>query len=196
MKWLKILICSSLVFLLILCQKEVRSQYLSTRVGIYDFTDNVATEFYILAPGVFVDYDVITMSRLKFNTCIGFAFNAVKYNEHKHYLYFFPLFTSLIYDLTNPESTIKPYIGAGISFAGKADQNKAFNKTHYSVTYGYHAIGGINYKLKNGLFLQFDMRYNLLLNPVMEEVNMSGIVLTAGVKFNITKKEKNKKKQN
>lgn len=193
MKLSKILICSLIIFFVAMLHIETFAQNFSVRAGIYDFTDNVATEFYILAPGVFVDYDIVSMSRLKFNTCIGFAFNAVKYNEHRHYLYFVPVFVSLIYDLTNPESKVKPYIGAGISFAGKADQNKAFDKTHYSVTYGYHGIGGINYKLKNGLFLQFDMRYNLLLNPVMEEVNMSGMVLTAGIKFNIIK---NKKEQN
>ena len=195
MKWLKILICNSLIFLVSFCQQEVTAQYLSIRVGIYDFTNNVATEFYILSPGIFIDYDIVNISRLKFNTCIGFTFNSIKYNDHKHYLYFLPVFASLTYDLTNSESRFKPYIGAGISFAAKADQNKSFDKTHYSATYGYHAIGGIKYILKDDLFLLFDMRYNLLLNPVMEEVNMSGMILTAGIKFKIDKKNKHRKDQ-
>ena len=40
------------------------------------------------------------------------------------------------------------------------------------------------------LSLEQKIQTELELNPVMEEVNMSGIVLTAGVKFNITKKER------
>lgn len=190
MKWLKILIYSLIIFPLIISQLETNAQYLSIRAGIYDFTDNVATEFYIFAPGVFIDYDIVNISRLKFNACLGFTFNSVKYDNHKHNLYFIPVFLSITYDLTNPESKFKPYIGSGFSLAGKADQNKSFDKTHYSATYGYHAIGGIRHQLKDDIFLQFDMRYNMLINSVMEEINMSGMILSAGVKLQISGKEK------
>jgi hypothetical protein len=169
------------------------AQNLGLRLGLYDYTDNVATEFYILSPGLFVDYDIVGFSRLKLNTCLGLTYRAVKYDGYQHHLYFFPLFVSMTYDLTNPDSRLKPTIGAGISAAGKIDNNKSLDKTHYSFTYGYHFTGGLNYKLKNNLFLTFDMRYNILVNPAMEDVNMSGMVLSAGLKFML--KESNKEDQ-
>lgn len=161
------------------------SQNLSLKAGIYDFTDNTATEFYTLAPGIFADYDVAGFSRLKINTGMGFAFNAIKYNEHRHFLYFIPVFISLKYELVNPESKLKPVIGAGFSLAGKADQNQDFDKTHYAFTYGYHVLGSLDWQMKDRLSIIFDLRYNLLLNPVMEEINTSGVVSSVGVKFKL-----------
>jgi len=175
----------SLIVAFIFFGIPVNGQSLYIRAGIYDFTDNTATEFYTLAPGIFVDYDVLSISRLKINTGLGFAFNAIKYNEHRHYLYFIPVFLSMKYELVNPESKLKPYIGAGFSLAGKADQNRYFDKTHYAFTYGYHALGGLDWQLKEKFSIVFDLRYNLVLNPVMEEINMSGVVSSVGVKLKL-----------
>ena len=55
------------------------------------------------------------------------------------------------------------------------------SETHYSITYGYHAIGGLYFRIKEKVTLNFDLRYNLLLNPAMEEINVSGIISTVGI---------------
>jgi outer membrane protein W len=161
--------------------KPLFSQDLNIRAGVYDFTDIVATEFYIVAPSVFIGYDCFTMSRLKFNVSAGFSYNSIKYNSNRHNLYMIPLFISMIYELPNPKSKIKPYVGGGLSFLSKADNNKSLEKTHYSITYGYHAIGGLYFGIKEKVTLNFDMRYNLLLNPAMEEIDISGIISTVGI---------------
>ena len=191
MKLLRILIYS-IIFLLVLTGiNTTHAQKLSLRAGIYDFTENLATEFYLLAPGIFIGYDILSMNRLKFNTSLGFAFNSIKYNNHKHSLYLVPVFFSLKYELTNPDSKFKPYFGGGLSLAGKADMNKYFDKTHYAFTYGYHGIGGIYYRLNNKLSLQLDLRYNLLLNPVMDEINISGMVSSVGLAVLLGQKKNN-----
>ena len=63
--------------------------------------------------------------------------------------------------------------------------NRYFDKTHYAFTYGYHALGGLDWQLKEKFSIVFDLRYNLLLNPVMEEINMSGVVSSVGVKLKL-----------
>lgn len=181
MKLSKILTCKLFVIFLITGTKPLFSQDLNIRAGVYDFTDIVAKEFYIVAPSVFLGYDCLTMSRLKLNVSAGFSYNSIKYNSNRHNLYMIPLFISMIYELPNPESKIKPYVGGGLSFTGKADKNKSLEKTHYSVTYGYHAIGGLYFRIKEKVTLNFDLRYNLLLNPAMEEINISGIISAVGI---------------
>jgi outer membrane protein W len=184
MKWWTILIFSFTVTF-IFSGIRANGQNLCIRAGIYDFTDNTATEFYTLAPGIYLDYDMISFSRLKINTGLGFAFNAIKYNEHRHYLYFMPVFISMKYEMVNPDSKLKPMIGAGFSLAGNADQNQDFDKTHFAFTYGYHALACLDWQLKEQFSIVFDLRYNLLLNPVMEEINMSGVVSSVGVKLKL-----------
>jgi outer membrane protein W len=162
-----------------------QAQSVSVQTGIYNFTEDLANEFYTLAPGIFAGVDVVSWERLKLNTGAGFAFTPVKYNNHKHLLYFLPVFISLKYDLVNEGSKIKPFVAAGISLAGKADKNRYFDKTHYAFTYGYHIQGGISRRISNILSLQFDMRYNLLITPVMEEINISGVTTTIGFLLNL-----------
>lgn len=181
MKLSKILTYKLFVIFLITGIKPLSSQDLNIRAGVYDFTDIVATEFYIVAPSVFLGYDCLSMSRLKLNVSAGFSYNSIKYNSNRHNLYMIPLFISMIYELPNPESKIKPYVGGGLSFLSKADKNKSLEKAHYSVTYGYHAVGGLYFKIKEKVTLNFDLRYNFLLNPAMEEINISGIISTVGI---------------
>jgi hypothetical protein len=94
-----------------------------------------------------------------------------------------PLMTTVYYNLPNPDAKIWPSFGIGASLLGKADHNKDFDKTHYSLAYGYHATGRLNVPLKGDLLLTLEMTYNLLIPPVIEEVNLSGVILTIGLNF-------------
>jgi len=182
MKSLRILIYSMLT-LSIFGSSVSKAQIPSVRVGIYDFVDNTASEFYVLAPTVMVGYDVWKRSQLDLELSTGLSFNRTRYNSHYHYLYMIPFMATVYYNLPNPGAKIWPGIGMGVSLLWKADQNRGFDKTHYSLAYGYHATGRLNVPLKGDLLLTLEMTYNLLIPPVMEEVNLSGMILTIGLSF-------------
>ena len=160
-----------------------KAQIPSVRVGIYDFVDNTASEFYVLAPTVMFGYDVWKRSQLDLQISTGFSFNRTRYNSHYHYLYMIPCMATVFYNLPNPGVKVWPGIGMGVSLLGKADHNKDFDKTHYSLAYGYHATGRLNIPLKGDLLLTLEMTYNLLIPPAIEEVNLSGVILTIGLNF-------------
>jgi hypothetical protein len=160
-----------------------KAQIPSVRVGIYDFVDNTASEFYVLAPTVMFGYDIWKRSQLDLELSTGFSFNRTRYNSHYHYLYMIPCMTTVFYNLPNPGVKVWPSIGMGVSLLGKADHNKDFEKTHYSLAYGFHATGRLNFPLKGDLLLTLDMTYNLLIPPVIEEANLSGVILTVGLNF-------------
>jgi hypothetical protein len=182
MKLLRILIYSTLS-MLIFGSSASRAQTPSVRFGIYDFVDNTASEFYVLAPTVIFGYDVWTRSRLDLQMSTGFSFNRTRYNSNYHYLYMVPFMATVYYNLPNPDVKVWPDFGTGISLLGKADHNRDFDKTHYSLAYGYHATGRLNVPLKKELLLTFEMTYNLLIPPVLEEVNLSGVIITVGLNF-------------
>lgn len=182
MKSLRILIYN-LLTLLIFGSSVSRAQIPSVRVGIYDFVDNTASEFYILAPTILLGYDVWERSQLDLEISTGFSFNRIRYNSHYHYLYMLPCMATVYYSLPNPGAKVWPGIGMGMSLLGKADQNKDFNKTHFSLAYGFHATGRLNVPLKEKLVITLEMTYNLLIPPVMEDMNLSGVILTIGLSF-------------
>jgi hypothetical protein len=188
MKSLRTLIYS-LLTLLIFGSAVAKAQMPSVRVGIYDFVGNTASEFYILAPTLMFGYDVWKRSQLNMQLSTGFSFNLTRYNSHHHYLYMIPVMTTIFYNLPNPDSKVWPSIGMGLSLLGKADHNKDFEITHYSLAYGYHAGGRLNVKLKKEHILTLDMTYNLLIPPVPEEVNLNGVILTVGLNFSPDKKD-------
>ena len=183
MKLSKNLICKIVLTLFLLVQLSLSAQDFTARMGIYDFTDEAATEFYVLAPTIIFGYDCLKMSRLALNVSAGFSFNSFKYQSKKHNLYMVPLFVSMLYELSNPESKVHPYIGAGFSLLGKADKNQTMEIVHYSLTYGYHAIGGFYIDLKKKAALTFEFRYNFLITPAMEELNPSGVISTVGIRI-------------
>ncbi len=185
MKLSKTLICKIALSLFMFVQLSLTAQDFTVRLGIYDFTDEAATEFYVLAPTVLLGYDCLKMSRLELNVTVGLSFNSVKYQSRKHNLYMVPLFVSMLYELSNPESKVHPHIGGGFSLLGKADKNQTMNIVHSSLTYGYHAIGGFHIELKKKIALTFEFRYNFLITPAMEELNPSGIITTAGIRIPI-----------
>jgi len=173
----------SVLTLSILVTSVSKAQGPSVRVGIYDFAGSTASELYVLAPTVIFGCDVWEKSRLDLELSTGFSFNRTRYNEHYHYLYMIPGMATIFYNLPNPDSKIWPSIGMGGSLLGKADSNSYFERTHYSFAYGYHITGRLNISIKEGMGLRLDMMYNLLIPPVMEDMNLSGVVLTVGLNF-------------
>jgi hypothetical protein len=169
-----------------------KAQGSSVRIGIYDFVGNTAAEFYVLAPTVMFGYGVWKQSQLDLQLAAGFSFNQINYNGHHHYLYMVPLMATMYYHLPNPGAKVWPSFGMGIGLMGKADHNKDYDKSHNSLAYGYHATGRLNVSLKEDRLLTLDMTYNLMIPPVKEEVNISGVILTVGLKFP-AKHNKNKK---
>jgi hypothetical protein len=160
-----------------------KAQIPSVRVGIYDFVNNTASEFYVLAPTVLLGYDVWKRSQLDLEISTGFSFNRTSYNSHYHYLYMIPVMATVYYDLPNPGVKVWPSIGMGVSLLGKADHNIDFEKTHNSLAYGFHTTGRLNVPLKGDLPLTIEMTYNLMIPPAMEEVNPSGVILSIGLNF-------------
>jgi hypothetical protein len=160
-----------------------KAQIPSVRVGIYDFVNNTASEFYVFAPTVMFGYDVWKRSQLDLEISTGFSFNRTSYNSHYHYLYMIPVMATVYYDLPNPGVKVWPSIGMGVSLLGKADHNIDFEKTHYSTSYGFHTSGRLNVPLKGGLPLIMEMTYNLIIPPAMEAINPSGVILTIGLNF-------------
>jgi hypothetical protein len=94
-----------------------------------------------------------------------------------------PLLTTVFYNLPNPDSKIQPAIGTGISLLWKADHNQDFAKTHYSATYGFHLTGRLNIDIGKERFLILDLTYNLLMPSLNEDMNLNGILMSAGIRF-------------
>jgi hypothetical protein len=182
MKLLRISIFSFLAALTF-WSANAKAQPLSVQLGIYDFTDNVASEFYHVAPTILVGYDVWKSSLLSSHISTGLSFTQIKYNNHYHYLYMMPLLVTVNYDIPNPDSRVRPVFGMGLSLLGKADQNKDLVKTYHSLLYGYHATGGLRFQQKNNIVLTVDLTYNLLIPPTLEDVNMNGVIITFGVRI-------------
>ena len=182
MRSLRILIFSFL-FLTILLPENGLSQPWSVRSGMYIFTDNTASEFYLLAPTVLGGFDVWKRSRLSMNLSTGLSFNSLKYDDHRHNLYMVPVNLLMVYDIPNPGAKVWPVAGSGICLTGKADQNESFSKTHYSLSYGFLATAGIRIPLSKKLIFVFDLTYNLLIPPTSDEINMSGMMVMVGLKW-------------
>ena len=182
MKSLRNLIYSMLT-ILIFGSSVSKAQIPSVKVGIYDFVDNIASEFYVLAPTVIFGYDVWKRSQLDLEMSVGLSFNRTRYNNHYHNLYMVPFMATVYYNLPNPGAKLWPSIGMGTSLLWKADYNRDFDKTHYSLAYGFHATGILNIPLNGDLLLTFQMTYNLLIPPITEEVDLSGMILTVGLSF-------------
>jgi outer membrane protein W len=167
-----------------------KAQAVALKAGVYDFTDNTAREFYIIAPTFLAGYDVWHKSRLSLQVSTGLSFNSIKYNGHHHYLYMVPVLLTVNYELLNPDSRIRPVIGAGMGIMGKADVNSSLDNTHYSFTYGYHATGGLHFEVNKKLTLTLELTYNLLMPPVPEELNVAGLITAIGVLLPVGKGKK------
>jgi len=181
MKWWMILTFS--IAVTVLAPARACSQELSVASGIYDFTDITTREFYLLAPTLSIGADVWKKSRMSIHLTTGLSFTSVKYNSHRHYFYMVPLTVAVFYDLGDPGSKVYPSIGMGFRLAGKADYNRDFERAHYSLTYGYIAGGGIRWKPGKKITYSFDLMYNLMMPPVPDELNLSGVSVLIGVRI-------------
>jgi len=189
MKSLKITIYKILFFIIIVLPELVVGQRFSIEAGIYDYTDNVAREFYLLSPTVLFGYDFYMIKKLRINFSGGIGYRQFKYHNNRHQLYTVPLFLSALYDFKNNGAKLYPSAGMGFSAMYKSDRNMALSGPHQSFTYGYHFKGELNYRLPK-LTLFFEIRYNYLLPPAMEEIKLSGIMPMIGLKI-LTLKKRN-----
>ena len=180
-----IILTFSFLIIQILQSTHAEAQVPSAKVGIYDFTGNTASQFYVLTPVLMTEFKLWKSANLDLRISPGFSFNMTRYNSHFHYLYMVPLLVTIFYHLPNADSKIYPSIGMGNSLIWKADYNRDFEKTHYSAAYGFHATGRINYSLNRGRLVFFDMTYNQLVPNRSEEVNLSGVILLVGMDFSI-----------
>ena len=180
MKSLKILTYSLIIMLTVISQQAMPQQW-SIKTGVYEFTNITAREFYVLAPVILGGYDVWTRSRISLHLSGGVGYKSRKYNEDLHHLYLAPLFLTANYTLANPDARLYAVIGSGFSLMGKADQNKALDKVHYAITYGYHASGSLRFRLKCKPVLAVELTYNLLMPTVTEDININGVVLSFGI---------------
>lgn len=182
MKLLKTTIFSLLAAGILLIPIQSTAQRFSVEAGIYDFTDDVARDFYLLTPMLVAGYDYLIVNKLRFNVSIGFGFKQFDYHENKHQLYTVPLFISVFFDIKNGEKKLYPSAGMGLSAMFKSDRNESLSNAHQSFTYGYHLSGILNYKL-HGCILFFEIHYNHLLPPAMDEIRLSGIMPMLGTRF-------------
>ncbi|NQT76696.1 MAG: hypothetical protein HQ565_03205 [Bacteroidetes bacterium] len=180
MKSLKIL-TYSLIIMLAVTGEQARSQQWSLKTGIYEFTNITTREFYVLAPVIWGGYDVWTRSRISLHLSGGMGYKSRKYSEDRHHLYLIPFFFTANYTLPNPDARVYAVIGSGFSLMGKADQNMALDKTHYAITYGYHASGSLRFRLKCKPVLAVELTYNLLMPTVTEDINISGLIINFGI---------------
>ena len=188
MKWLKISIFSLAVFMVYI-PSPARGQPFSIRTGIYEFSDITAREFYVLAPTILAGYDVWKKSRLGLEVSAGLSFNSIRYNGRHHNLYMVPVFVTVNYDLPNPDSRVHPVIGGGFGLMGKADANTSLGKTHYSLAYGYHAVGGLHFLTRRNVTLTLDLTYNFIIPPASEDLDISGLMTMIGIRLPLRTKE-------
>lgn len=174
---------SKLALLLFLPPFVSLAQPLSLRVGIYEFTDVATREFYLLAPSVLAGYELWSKSHLALELSTGLGFRRVKYDDDHHYLYMVPLMMTMNYNLLNPESKVRPVIGFGAGLMGKADKNKNLDKVHYSLTYGYHIRGALEFPIKDKCTFILDMTFNQLLPPMPEVLDLAGVIVCVGVRI-------------
>ncbi|MBI5539839.1 MAG: hypothetical protein HY951_07255 [Bacteroidia bacterium] len=161
------------------------AQNVSIRAGIYDFTGMAASEIYRVAPTIQFGIPVWQRNKLCMEVIPGFSFKSKDYNENHHYLYMVPLLFSMNYTAANPDTKVFPVFSSGFTFLGKADHNVFMDKPIYSFTYGFHLGTGIRAICKNKSQLSLTLTYNLLIPPVMEKVNPSGVLIMIGYHFKV-----------
>ncbi len=186
MKWSTILICLLAIENLWPC-RQATAQDFSAGAGIYDFTDITAREFYLIGSGITLGHDLWRYGNFSLHLSSGLFLSSTRYNSHHHMLYMLPLLLSLHYPFTDNGHRLQPVLSMGMSLMFKADRNRDLDKTHRAFTYGYLPGYGLWYRLNDKLKLSFQTGYNLLVPAVMEEVDIKGIMLTFGIRYQIIK---------
>ena len=190
MKSLKILIYNLFVFSLVLvpakplCQNSTKD--LSFHFGIYDFTDEVAKEFYGFAPSALIAIHFLKTKHLSLNISSGLSYTSVKYNEKRHNIFMVPLNVIALYTFAEPDTRLRPFIGTGLGLHFKSDRNVWLPEPHNTITYGYIINAGMDFPLNSRLTLSVDLKYKFLVPSAVEALNVSGILLSVGIKIPIS----------
>ncbi len=196
MKSLKILIYNLFVFSLVIVPAESLTQNsvkdLSFQLGIYDFTDEVANDFYGFAPTALVALQFLKTKHLSLNISSGLSYTSVKYNEKKHSLFMVPLNIIALYTFAEPDTKLRPFIGTGLGLHFKSDKNEWLTDPHNTITYGYIINAGLDIPLKGRLTLTADLKYKFLVPSAVEALNVSGILSSVGIKIPISYGKANK----
>jgi len=179
------LIYKLFILFIIFLPFPVLANNLMLQFGIYDFTDEVSKEFYKIAPSAIIATDIYKKTHLSFNISSGATFTSVNYNSKRHKLLIIPLNLIALYTITEPDTKIRPFIGAGLGLIFKFDKNPWFERPYYSATYGYIINTGLEFPLKNRLSFILDIKYKILIPPSIEDLNVSGISSTIGLKIPI-----------
>ncbi|KAA3614889.1 MAG: hypothetical protein D8M58_10565 [Calditrichaeota bacterium] len=151
--------------------------------GLYDFANDVSKEFYKYGWSFRVQYDFLQLSQMNFSISTGGSFSSVPYNGEEHEMYLIPLQFSWRYNFLMEHPTIQPFFGSGIGAFAKMDLNEFFPKRHHAYTYGYHLFSGLEYKISDRVKSKFEMRYNVLIPPTLEDINSSGFDILIGVGY-------------
>lgn len=173
--------------MLFLPAQNVSGKYFALKLGIYDFTSEASRDFYSTAPLFLVSTNIVELARLDFNLTAGIAYNRIKYNNTRHTLRMFPAFFSMVYNLPNVGSKFQPFFGSGIGFMAKFDKNEWLPAPHVNYTYGYHILTGFNIPINKRLTFGFTMQYNAFTPPDRESIDVSGVIHTFELKYNLGK---------
>ena len=189
MKLLISLIYKPSVFLLILLPVQVSSQdpvkSVALLAGVYDFTDASAKEFYHVVPSAVVGWNFYQKTHFSLRISSGLSFTRVKYNEKYHNLYLVPLYLNAQYTFTEPGTRIRPWLGSGLCLHFKSDKNEWMDYAHYTFTYGYNLMTGLDFPVKDRLILTGEVNYMLLMPSLNESLSMRGVLTLIGIKFPI-----------
>lgn len=177
MKLSKIALFSGLLVVLI---SSGRADVLWTNAGIYDFTNDVAREFYKFGWSGRLAYEYQASSRIGLEMQTGANFSTVPYNGEEHQMYLYPLQITWKYYFETDQPKLAPYFGTGVGGYYKMDNNEFFKGRRWAFLYGYHLCSGIKYNFKRALPFRFELRYNLLMPPNTQDLNSSGLDVLVG----------------
>jgi|GEM_PF-928576 len=186
MMWSRNLICKAFVIML-LSTNSVMGRYIAVKVGLYDFTSEVSRDFYSTTPLLLVGTNIFEMARLEINFSAGMAYNKISYSDSKHTLNMYPAFVTMVYNLPNVGSRVQPYFGSGLGFLAKFDKNEMLPNPHINYTYGYHILAGLKTHLKKRYSIAFTMQYNSFTPSNTESINVSGVIHTLELRYNLGK---------
>ena len=186
MRLWRILICK-IFLLLILLSQNVSGKYIALKVGVYDFTSEFARDFYKTSPLLLVSSNLLEMSRIDMNLTTGITYTWVRYNKERHTLTMVPVFVTMIYNLPNVGSRVKPYFGSGMGFLAKYDKNDWLSESHKNYTYGYHVQAGFKIQTTKRIVFAITMQYNSFTPPINESSDVSGVTHTLDIRYNLGK---------
>jgi outer membrane protein W len=164
-----------------LCQNSAKD--LCFQLGVYDFTDEVAKEFYGFAPTALTAIQFLKTKHLSLNISGGVSYTSVKYNEKRHNVFMVPLNAIALYTFAEPDTKLRPFIGTGLGLHFKSDKNEWLKEAYNTITYGYIINAGLDIPISSRLIISIDFKYEFFIISAVEALNVSGILSSAGIKI-------------